>query len=118
MSDIREVTVDELRHLVSDRAIAGETMLLNMGPQHPQYTRCAALTAGTGWRNCSQLHTGYWFLAYRCGKEYGIQNLPESGGDDRSPGLFETRLGIIWCIPWQWKNWWVWMCHCGQNTSA
>ncbi len=35
MSDIREVTVDELRHLVSDRAIAGETMLLNMGPQHP-----------------------------------------------------------------------------------
>jgi NADH-quinone oxidoreductase subunit D len=30
-----EVTLDELRHLVSDRAIAGETMLLNMGPQHP-----------------------------------------------------------------------------------
>ena len=35
MSDIREVTVDELRNLVSERAIAGETMLLNMGPQHP-----------------------------------------------------------------------------------
>jgi NADH-quinone oxidoreductase subunit D len=30
-----EVTLDELRHLISDRAIAGETMLLNMGPQHP-----------------------------------------------------------------------------------
>jgi NADH-quinone oxidoreductase subunit D len=30
-----EITVDELRHLVSDRALAGETMLLNMGPQHP-----------------------------------------------------------------------------------
>ncbi len=30
-----EVTVDELRHLVSDRALKGETMLLNMGPQHP-----------------------------------------------------------------------------------
>ena len=30
-----EVTVDELRHLVSERAISGETMVLNMGPQHP-----------------------------------------------------------------------------------
>jgi NADH-quinone oxidoreductase subunit D len=35
MSDIREVSVEELRHLVSDRAMTGETMLLNMGPQHP-----------------------------------------------------------------------------------
>jgi NADH-quinone oxidoreductase subunit D len=26
---------DELKHLVSERAIKGETMLLNMGPQHP-----------------------------------------------------------------------------------
>ena len=30
-----EISVDELRHLVSDRAMTGETMLLNMGPQHP-----------------------------------------------------------------------------------
>ena len=30
-----EVTVDDLKHLVSDKAIQGETMLLNMGPQHP-----------------------------------------------------------------------------------
>ncbi len=35
MPDIREVSVDELRHLVSERAMTGETMLLNMGPQHP-----------------------------------------------------------------------------------
>jgi NADH-quinone oxidoreductase subunit D len=30
-----EVTFDELKHLVSERAISGETMVLNMGPQHP-----------------------------------------------------------------------------------
>ena len=35
MTEIREVTVDELKHLVSARAGEGETMLLNMGPQHP-----------------------------------------------------------------------------------
>ena len=27
--------VDEIKHLVSERAIQGETVLLNMGPQHP-----------------------------------------------------------------------------------
>ncbi len=35
MPDIFEVTVDDLKHLVSERALTGETMLLNMGPQHP-----------------------------------------------------------------------------------
>jgi len=30
-----EITLDELRHLISDRAYEGETMVLNMGPQHP-----------------------------------------------------------------------------------
>jgi NADH-quinone oxidoreductase subunit D len=35
MTDLQEITVDDLKHLVSDRAIQGETVLLNMGPQHP-----------------------------------------------------------------------------------
>jgi NADH-quinone oxidoreductase subunit D len=30
-----EVTTEDLRNLVSNRAIEGETVLLNMGPQHP-----------------------------------------------------------------------------------
>ncbi|NDJ86056.1 MAG: NADH-quinone oxidoreductase subunit D [Chloroflexi bacterium] len=30
-----EGTVDELKGLVSERALTGETMMLNMGPQHP-----------------------------------------------------------------------------------
>ncbi len=35
MAQLEEVTLDELKHLVSDRALEGDTMLLNMGPQHP-----------------------------------------------------------------------------------
>jgi len=35
MAQIEEVTIDQYRHLVSERALSGETMLLNMGPQHP-----------------------------------------------------------------------------------
>jgi NADH-quinone oxidoreductase subunit D len=30
-----EATLDELKHLFSPRALTGETMVLNMGPQHP-----------------------------------------------------------------------------------
>jgi len=35
MAQIEEVNVGPFRHLVSERALTGETMLLNMGPQHP-----------------------------------------------------------------------------------
>ncbi len=35
MTQLEEVTIDQYKHLVSERAITGETMLLNMGPQHP-----------------------------------------------------------------------------------
>jgi NADH-quinone oxidoreductase subunit D len=34
-SNLTPVSIDEIKHLVSDRAIQGETVLLNMGPQHP-----------------------------------------------------------------------------------
>ncbi|OGO18669.1 MAG: NADH dehydrogenase [Chloroflexi bacterium RBG_16_48_8] len=30
-----ELTLEELKHLVTNRAIEGDTMVLNMGPQHP-----------------------------------------------------------------------------------
>jgi NADH-quinone oxidoreductase subunit D len=32
---LQPVALDEVRHLVSNRAIEGDTVLLNMGPQHP-----------------------------------------------------------------------------------
>ncbi len=35
MYETTEVTLDELKHLVSNRALEGDTVLLNMGPQHP-----------------------------------------------------------------------------------
>lgn len=35
MLERSEVTLQDLKHLVSGRAIKGDTMMLNMGPQHP-----------------------------------------------------------------------------------
>jgi len=35
MPQLQEVSVDDLKNLVSNRAIEGDTMVLNMGPQHP-----------------------------------------------------------------------------------
>ncbi|HKJ38718.1 MAG TPA: NADH-quinone oxidoreductase subunit D, partial [Anaerolineales bacterium] len=35
MAQLEEVSIDQYKHLVSERALNGETMLLNMGPQHP-----------------------------------------------------------------------------------
>lgn len=35
MAELQEVSLEDLKHLVSERAVRGETMLLNMGPQHP-----------------------------------------------------------------------------------
>jgi NADH-quinone oxidoreductase subunit D len=35
MAEPLEVNYQELKHLVSERALSGETVLLNMGPQHP-----------------------------------------------------------------------------------
>ena len=32
---LTEASMEEIKHLVSNRAISGETVLLNMGPQHP-----------------------------------------------------------------------------------
>ena len=32
---VHDVNIEELKHLVSERALRGETMLLNMGPKHP-----------------------------------------------------------------------------------
>ncbi|MEW5867959.1 MAG: NADH dehydrogenase (quinone) subunit D [Chloroflexota bacterium] len=33
--NLSPVSLDEIKHLISERAIQGETVLLNMGPQHP-----------------------------------------------------------------------------------
>ena len=35
MAQLEEANIELYKHLVSERALTGETMLLNMGPQHP-----------------------------------------------------------------------------------
>jgi len=50
--------LDEFRHLVSERAVTGETVLLNMGPQHPPPTGfCACCSSSTArpWSTASPI---------------------------------------------------------------
>ena len=35
MTQLQPANVEQYKHLISERALTGETMLLNMGPQHP-----------------------------------------------------------------------------------
>jgi NADH-quinone oxidoreductase subunit D len=35
MTQLQSVSLDEIKHLVSNRALEGDTLVLNMGPQHP-----------------------------------------------------------------------------------
>src|SRR5512133_1547922 len=35
MREIQEFSLDDLKHLLSPRALTGETVVLNLGPQHP-----------------------------------------------------------------------------------
>ncbi|NJN44735.1 MAG: hypothetical protein HC806_08465 [Anaerolineae bacterium] len=86
MSQIQEVTVDELKHLLSERAQTGETVLLNMGPQHPSthgVLRLLLELDGEEIVNCIPdigfLHTGI------DEKHRRQKPFPESRGHDGSP---------------------------------
>jgi NADH-quinone oxidoreductase subunit D len=84
-----DVSLEELRHLVSDRALAGETMLLNMGPQHPSthgVLRLLLELDGETVINCIPDHR---FPAHRHRKEHGGQDLRKSGCDERPDRLPE-----------------------------
>jgi len=65
MANLMEINLDELKNLVSERALEGETVLLNMGPQHPSthgVLRLLLELEGETVLNCNPdigfLHTG------------------------------------------------------------
>ncbi len=49
MAEPLEVNYQELKHLVSERALKGETVLLNMGPAAPKHAWGVAPVARAGW---------------------------------------------------------------------
>ena len=65
---VMELTVDdlkEMRGLVSERALTGETILLNMGPQHPSTHGVLRLLLEIDGENRDHVHAGYWLPAHR-----------------------------------------------------
>ena len=65
-----ETTVDELKHLFTPRVESGETVLLNMGPQHPSTHGVLRLmveldgetVVTAAWQEKIPLFTGYTLL--------------------------------------------------------
>jgi NADH-quinone oxidoreductase subunit D len=87
MSQIEEVSIDQFKHLVSERALTGETMLLNMGPQHPSthgVLRLLLELDGEIVVNCipdiGYLHTGI---------EKNMEAKTYQKAEDRPPRLYE-----------------------------
>ena len=52
MIEKMDVTLDELKHLVSNQALTGDTLLLNMGPQHPSTHGVLRLLRITSYNVC------------------------------------------------------------------
>ena len=70
MPEVRETTIEELRNLVSPRAISGETMLLNMGPQHPSTHGVLRLLLELDGEIVITCVPDIGFFAYRRGKKH------------------------------------------------
>ena len=94
MSQVQEFagTVEELKTLFSDRAVSGETMVLNLGPQHPSthgVLRLMLELDGEEVVRCLPdigfLHTGIEKNILPCGGEAVWHRGPQSCAGDSRP---------------------------------
>ena len=82
MREIQEFTLDDLRHLVSPRAISGETMVLNMGPQHPSTHGVLRLIVELDGEIVVNVIPDIGYLHTGIEKNMECQDLPKSRGHD------------------------------------
>ncbi len=80
-------SVEELRGLVSDRALTGETLLLNMGPHHPSTHGVLRLLLELDGEQIVTCMPDVGYLHTGIEKNIEFEDLRESGHADRPHGL-------------------------------
>ena len=94
-----EVSVNDIKHLVSDRALDGDTLLLNMGPQHPSTHGVLRLVLRTDGEVISEVepHIGY---LHRCAEKIGENLTPRQWipYTDRMDYLAGMNMNLGWSL--------------------
>jgi NADH-quinone oxidoreductase subunit D len=99
MREIQEFSLDELRHLFSPRAQSGETMVLNMGPQHPSthgVLRLIVELDGETVVNCVP-DIGYLHTGIEKNMEYKTY-LKAEVMTDRMDYLYTIGNNLVYCL--------------------
>ena len=119
-TQVMELTVDdlkEMRGLVSERASDGETMLLNMGPQHPVTHGVLRLLLELDGENVISCMPDVGFL------HTGIEKTSEDKTyvkviplTDRMDYLAPMSNNLGYC--WPSRSWWTSTCRCARSTCA
>ena len=91
MAQLEEVSVDQFKHLVSERALDRRDHVVEHGAAASLHAWCAAPAARARWRDGRQLHSRYRVSAHGHREEHGSQDLSQSRSDERPPRLHEQH---------------------------
>ena len=112
-----EGSLDELRGLVSERAITGETMLLNMGPHHPSTHGVLRLLLELDGEQIVTCLPDIGFL------HTGIEKSIEDKSYEKAVPLTDrmdylSPMSNNMAFPPRWRSCLIWMCRSAGRSSA